>query len=89
MYNCINCDKLESLYFKCDKCNKLLCRKCVSPEKHKCKTNNDSKYTLDMFCDNLDCIKNTNLQKCKYCKKNLCSDDFNKHKCKVKSCCIM
>ena len=89
MYKCINCDKLESLYFECDKCNKLLCRKCVSPEKHKCKTNNDSKYTLDMFCDNLDCIKNTNLQKCKYCKKNFCSDDFNKHKCKVKSCCIM
>ena len=89
MYYCINCDKMEILYFECNKCNKLLCRKCIIPGKHTCNIKEIKPYELDIFCDNLDCIKNKNLKKCKFCKKKFCSDHFSNHKCKVKTCCIM
>ena len=89
MYYCMNCDVLEILYFECKKCNKKFCRKCVSPDKHKCMIANNFEYKLDMFCDFSDCIENKKLINCKSCKKKFCSSHFTKHKCKVKSCSIM
>jgi len=90
MYNCTHCDKSETLYFECSTCNKKLCRKCVAPNKHNCSTQTNNKpYELDIFCKNYDCIENKNLELCKYCRKNFCSQHLIKHKCKVKSCCIM
>ena len=89
MYNCTYCDKAESLYFQCSICNKELCRKCVAPEKHNCNKKNNQPYELDIFCNDKDCIENKKLNSCKFCKKKFCSQHFIRHKCKVKSCCIM
>ena len=90
MYNCINCDKVEHLYFECSKCNKKLCRKCVAPDNHICTIKkNNSSYELDMFCKDKNCIINKNLEICKFCKNKYCSIHIKNHKCIVKSCSIM
>ena len=44
MYNCIQCNKLEDLYFKCNKCKKQFCRRCIRADKHKCQSNMIKSY---------------------------------------------
>lgn len=89
MYNCKNCNNLETLYFQCDKCSKLLCRKCISHNKHECLINNNTKYTLDMFCDDDNCISINNLLICKNCKKKFCIHHKKSHECQNNNCCCI
>ena len=83
MYNCIQCNKLEDLYFKCNKCKKQFCRRCIGADKHKCQSNMIKSYSLDMFCNYNECIKVDHLILCKNCKKYYCSEHL-KHECKSK-----
>lgn len=87
MYNCTNCNRIETLYFKCNDCNKLLCRSCISKNKHQCLVKT-YEYKLDMFCFNEECI-NLKDVKCKKCKKEFCKTHLANHKCQKISCCIL
>lgn len=89
MYNCNNCDKLETLYFKCQKCEKLLCRKCISKGNHTCLEKSDDTFKLDVFCDDMECMETKNLKSCTKCKRKYCKIHYSKHECKYKCCIIM
>ena len=86
--NCMNCNNYDTLPFTCQKCNKHLCRKCISKDKHICIISNN--LILNSFCNNENCLRTDNLINCKYCDKKFCKFHIN-HDCPNKynfCCCI-
>ncbi len=85
MYNCENCNRIELLQFRCNDCLKMLCRSCISKDKHKCEFKATiDKYRLDMFCNNETCI-NLKEKKCKKCKIEYCNTHISNHLCSKKT----
>ncbi len=82
---CQNCTNFENLPFTCGRCNKILCRKCISRNKHECKLFSNELEVYN-FCSDKDCLTTSNLILCKYCSKKYCNLHI-KHNCQKVDCC--